>query len=197
VKLTLEPDVAGFRGNARPLENSMDEAKQKTGWKQRALREFVRYWMNVVYLAIIFGLFAWYRRLILAAYDISYLKYGVAVIEALVLAKVVMIGDLLHLGREFKDKPLIYPALFNSVIFTLFVALFSFVEGMVSGVLKGKGAMAGLVEVFGRDKYEVLARCLIVFVMFIPFFAVRELGKVFGEGKLGKLFFRSRSAAAV
>src|SRR5215472_17137660 len=98
----------------------MDEAKQKIGWKQRFIREFVNYWINFVYLAIVFGLFAWYRRLILAEYEIKYLNYGVAIIEALILAKVILIGDMLGLGREFKNKPLIYQTLYNSIVFSLF-----------------------------------------------------------------------------
>jgi len=36
----------------------MDEVNQKTGWKHKAKREFIRYWLNVFYLAIVFGLFA-------------------------------------------------------------------------------------------------------------------------------------------
>lgn len=169
----------------------MDEAKQKTVWKERLYREFVKYWINVVYLSVVFGLFAWYRRLILAEYEIKYLKYGVAIIEALVLAKVILIGDMLGLGREFKNKPLIYPTLYNAIVFSLFVGLFAIIERTVEGLLQGKGAMAGLAELRAEGWYELLARCLITFVMFVPFFAFKELAKVLHEeGSLAKLFFR-------
>src|SRR5215831_19475319 len=100
-----------------PLILCMDAANGKTSWKERITHELVRYSINATYLAIVFGLFAWYRRLILAEYDIRYLKYGVALIEALVLAKVIWAGDLLGLGRRFfKNKPLIYPTLYNSAV---------------------------------------------------------------------------------
>ena len=169
----------------------MDEAKQKSNWKQRVIRELLRYWINFVYLAVVFGLFAWYRRLILAEYEIKYLKYGVAIIEALILAKVIMIGDMLGLGREFKNKPLIYPTLYNSVVFSLFVGLFSIVEHSVDGLVHGKGPLAGLAGLRAEGWYELLARCLITFVVFVPFFAFKELAKAFHEeGKLAKLFFR-------
>jgi hypothetical protein len=169
----------------------MDEAKQKTAWKQRLFREFVRYWINFVYLAAVFGLFAWYRRLILAEYDIRYLKYGVAILEALVLAKVILLGDMLGLGREFKNKPLIYPTLYNAIVFSLFVGVFAIIEHTIGGLLHGKGAMAGLAELRAEGWYELLARCLITFVMFIPFFAFKELANVLHEeNSLGKLFFR-------
>lgn len=169
----------------------MDEAKQKMSRKERVLRELVKYWINFVYLAFVFGLFAWYRRLILAEYDIKYLKYGVAIIEALILAKVILIGDMLGLGREFKNKPLIYPTLYNSIVFCLFVGLFAIIEHSVAGWVRGKGVLGGVAELRAEGWYELLARCLITFVVFIPFFAFKELAKVFHEeGKLGKLFFR-------
>jgi len=45
----------------------------------------------------------------LAEYQIAYLHYGVSVVEALVLAKVILIGEALRLGRGLEDKPLIVP----------------------------------------------------------------------------------------
>ena len=39
--------------------------------KQKAKHELIEYAVNVVYLAIVFAAFTWYRRLILASYDIS------------------------------------------------------------------------------------------------------------------------------
>jgi hypothetical protein len=174
----------------------MDEANQKVGWKQKAIREFIRYWINVAYLSTVFGLFAWYRRLILAHYDIKYFEYGIAIIEALIMAKVIMIGDAVGLGnRIFKDKPLIYPTLYKSVVFTCFVGVFAALEGTIKGWFKGDGLAGWLIELHNEGRHEFLARCLIVFVVFIPFFGFKELGKVFGgEGRLGKLFFRSRQA---
>jgi hypothetical protein len=177
----------------------MDGAKTKRGWKQAMVRELVRYWINVAYLGTVFGLFAWYRRLILAEYDIRYLKYGVAIIEAVILAKVIWVGDLLGLGRQiFRDKPLIYPTLYNSAVFSFFVGAFAVIEHTVGGLLKGKGWLGGFAELRAEGGYELIARCLITFCVFIPYFAFKELGKTFGEeGTLGRLFFRNRAPAAI
>lgn len=175
----------------------MDETTQKPSWKQKAKRELIAYWINVLYLSIVFGLFAWYRRLILARYDIEYLKYGVAIIEALVLAKVILIADMIGLGRHFfEGKPLIYRTLYNSVVFTMFVAVFTMLEDTVTGLVKGKGLDGWVEEFQGVGKYEFLAHCLVMFFVFIPFFAFKELGKLLGEGKLGRLFFREKSLPA-
>ena len=39
------------------------------------------------------------------------------------------------------------------------------------------------------------AGVMVVFVALIPFFAVKELGRVMGRERIGRLFFRHRSEA--
>ncbi len=167
--------------------------KEKPAWEEKIRRETVKYCINVIYLACFFGLFTWYRRLILAEYQISYVHYGFSLVEALILAKVVMLGDVVGLGRRLMDKPLIFRTLYGAVVFTLWVAVFVVFEHTVTGALRGKGLTAGLAEIVSVGKYELLARCLVTFFAFIPFFAFRELGRVLGEGKIGRLFFRKRA----
>ena len=171
----------------------MDAAtKEKAGWKQRIAHEMLEYWINFVYLAIFFAVFTWYRRLILAEYRITYLHYGTAVIEALIMAKVILLGDALSVGRKFEDQPLIVPALYKAVLFSLFVGLFAVLEHTIGGLLHGKGLAGGFHEIMSEGKDELLARCLLTFFAFIPFFAFRELGRVMGNGKLRALFFHHR-----
>ena len=166
--------------------------KKKKSLREKIFHEMASYWINVGYLALVFAAFTQYRRLVLAAHDITYTNYWVAVIEALILAKVVMIGDALRLGRGLGQKPLVYPTLFRTLVFSLFVVGFTLVEHVIKSLWMGKGFTAGLVGFLGKGPHELLAGCLVVFVAFIPFFAFRELGRVLGEGKIRALFFRRR-----
>ena len=166
--------------------------QEKAGRKQRIAQEMFEYWINFVYLAIFFAVFAWYRRLILAEYRITYLHYGTAVIEALIMAKVILLGDALRLGRNFEHKPLIFPALHKVIIFTLFMGLFTVLEHTIVGLLHGKGLTGGFHAIMSEGKDELLAQCLITFFAFIPFFAFREVGRVMGNGKLRALLFHHR-----
>ena len=127
----------------------MSSAEQKKrNLKEKVYHEFVEYWINVCYLTLVFAAFTIYRRLILAAHDITYTNYGFAVIEALILAKVIMIGDVFRLGRGLEQKPLIFPTLYKTVIFTLFVAVFTVLEHLIKGLWKGfaSGAEIGCVS---------------------------------------------------
>ncbi len=151
------------------------------------------YWMNFFYLTLMFAAFTQYRRLVLAAHDIIYTNYWIAVIEAAVLAKVIMIGGVLRLGRGLEKKSLLYSTLYKTFVFSLFVAVFKLIEHMIKGLWKGNGLTQSLADYFGRGPHELLANVLVVFVAFIPFFAFKELGRVLGEGRVWDLFFRRRA----
>src|SRR5215471_15045031 len=171
-----------------------DTNKAQAGWKQKFVAELIEYWIVVVYLACFFGVFTWQRRFILAEYHITYGHYWVSVLEALVLAKVILIGDMMRLGQRFDEKPLLVPTLYKAVVFSLWVGVFSVLEHTIEGLLRGHGPAEGIAELRRTGEYELLARCLITFVAFIPFFAFKELGRVLGEGTIRALFWRSRAA---
>jgi hypothetical protein len=136
-------------------------------------------------------MFAWYRRLVLAEYQITYLNYGISLIEALVLAKVILLGDLLHLGRRFQEKPLIIPTLYKTAVFSIFVLAFALLEHICEGFLHGRSIAAEIHLVMSQGKDELLARCLVMFSAFVPFFAFQEIGRALGEGRVFSLFFKA------
>jgi hypothetical protein len=161
--------------------------------KEKAREELVEYALIVIYLSVVFATFTIYRRLLLAAHDISYTNYGFALIEALILGKVIMIGSVFRLGRGLEDKPLIFPTLYKTVVFTACVALFTLAEHVVKGLVAGHGIAAEFAE-FAAQGYEVIfANLMVVFVALIPFFAMRELGRAVGRERIARLFFRNRS----
>jgi hypothetical protein len=164
--------------------------RKTTGWKEKIQRELIRYWLTVLYLALFFGGFANYRRLILAQYDISYQDYGISVIEALVLAKVIVVAEKLRLGRGFEHRRLIFPTLYKGFLFSVCVGLFNVIESMIRSFIRGRGPMGAVDDFIGQFNYELFAGGLVVFFAFIPFFAIRELNSVLGEGMLFKLFFQ-------
>jgi len=138
-----------------------------------------------------FAAFIQYRRLLLAAHDITYTNYGIAVIEALILGKVIMIGAVFRLGRGLEDKPLIIPTVYKTVLFSLLVAVFTVVEHAIKGLWTGEGLAAGVMTFLDKGFHELLAGSLVIFVALLPFFAIRELERVIGTDKTRSLFFRN------
>jgi len=163
--------------------------------KEKVLEELKIYWIITIYLALLFGSFTVYRRLTLAEFGLTYLHYGFAFIEALIIAKVILIGDALRLGRRFEDRPLVYSVVYKSVLFGLFVMLFGVLEHVIEGLFHKKGASDILHEMLDIGMYELLARIVMLIMAFIPFFAFWELGRVLGPRKLSALFFSKRETA--
>lgn len=176
----------------------MGDTVQKTGsWKEKFFREMAEYLINAIYLSLVFAAFTQYRRLVLAAHDIIYTNYWVAVIQALILGKVIMIGALFRLGRSLEQGPLIYSTLYKAVVFTFLVLVFNLFEHAIKGLWTGKGLAGGFAEFLDRWPHELLAGSLVILVALIPFFAVKELGRVLGEEKIWAIFFRKVDRALV
>ena len=74
--------------------------------------------------------------MILAEYHITYAHYGFAIIEALILAKVILIATRCGWGGGL--KPLIYSVLYKTIC-SLFVGAFAVLEHLTEGLLHGKG----------------------------------------------------------
>lgn len=160
--------------------------------KQRILHEAAEYWITFIYLALFFGSFTLYRKLILAEHHISSFHFGMSLLEALILAKVILIGNALHLGRHFETRPLLIPTLYKAMVFSLFTGAFALLEHSLHGLIHGGGITEGVRQLISLGWDELAARCLIMFTAFIPFFAFQELGNALGEGKIWELFFLSR-----
>ncbi len=172
----------------------MDKSQnKKMGWKEKFYREMMEYWFNVLFLTIFFSVFTTYRRLILAYYEIDYGDYGSSLIKALILAKIMLVGEALHLGRKFEEHPLIIPTIYRAFIFTVFVAFFTIIESLIRSFWGGKGLLEALDHLLTVFNYEWLAQLFIVFFVFIPFFGIRELGNILGPGQIGKIFFFQKS----
>ena len=167
--------------------------KQKV--KQRIFHELSKFLRIFLFLAPLFCGFATYRMAILENFGGKYFAYGAALVNALLLSKIILIGEYLKLGRRHEGKPLLYSTLYKSFVFTVLVAVFRVLESVVKGLLHGEGVAGGFAEIKGLGISEVLARSLIMFCAFLPFFALRETGRVMGEHRLEDLFLRSRVSA--
>ena len=73
--------------------------------KRIAYQQLREYLVTAVYLWAVFGLLLMYKSVILAEQHIAFVYHGFAVINALALAKVMLIAKDLHLGEQFHEAP--------------------------------------------------------------------------------------------
>jgi len=173
----------------------MSQETAKPGWKKKLKHEFLVYWTNVLYLTVFLGVFASYKRLILANYSISYGNYGWAFFEALVLGKFIVVIDALRVGRRFEKTPLIYSTFYKAILFTINVLILKLIEILVRGLWKGNGFQGVKDEFFSVGIYEMIANSMVIFCSFVPFFAFKELARIIGRERMYRLFFVKGAAA--
>ena len=154
-----------------------------------AAEEFRRFIVLFLYLWVLFGLFVLNERIVLRQEGINFAAQGFAVINALVLAKVMLIAEDLNLGHWLNRRPLIYPILHDSLLFTVLFISFHVLEHVVIGLVHGE-TLAGSVPAIGGGGFAgLLCAAVICFVSLIPFFAFRNLGRVLGTDRLNALLF--------
>jgi hypothetical protein len=173
----------------------MDSAQHETvGLKQKVAHEARELLAIFIYLAMFFLVFKLYTRLVLAEYGVDYFVYGLTLLKALALAKVILTAEALHLGERFRERPLIVPTVYSTVVFAAFALVFEILEHIVLGAIHGKGVSEVVTEILDKGWPHLAGMTLVVFVAFIPFFAFREIGRVLGDAKLQELFFNSKGS---
>ncbi|MBN8551213.1 MAG: hypothetical protein J0M12_18010, partial [Deltaproteobacteria bacterium] len=115
-------------------------------------------------------------------------------IEAAILAKIIMIGDAIHVGRRLKNQPLALIALYRTIAFSLLVMLFCFAEHIVESKIHGGTIADGIAEITNKGIYEILAWCVVFFAAFLPFFLLKEIENAFGTEKVRRMLYKKPRA---
>jgi hypothetical protein len=88
-------------------------------------------------LQVFLGLFAFHKSIVLNEPNLFF-HQGFAVINAFLLAKVMFTGETFHVADKLKDKPLIYPILFKSTVFSTLLTGFYIIEEVIIWKWHGK-----------------------------------------------------------
>jgi hypothetical protein len=170
------------RSAARRGENMNKENR-----KQRIVHELWEFLVVFLCLAPFFASFATYRNY-LTGKSGELLTLGIAMVKALVFAKIILIGEIAKLGRRSENKPLFVSTVHKAIMFTLLYLAFHVLEEGLRSLLHGQRFFPAVVAVL-QEKEGLLSVGLVVFFAFIPFFAMREMRRVMGADNFHYLFF--------
>ena len=162
--------------------------------EKRLVNETKEYAVIAGYFAFFLLSLTTYRKLVLAEYDIPYYEYGWALVQALILAKVVLLGEVVHLGNRFDDRPIVLATFWKSAAFAVLAAVLVTAEHTVSALIHHQ-PVASEFQLSGGHGQEMIARFQLMLVAFVPFFAFRELSRSIGEERLSGILFRPRKGA--
>jgi hypothetical protein len=160
----------------------------KPSHKERFIDEMKDYLNISAYLAVLFCTLTAYTMLISRHAEIdSTLTFGFALLNALVIGKVILIGEMMKLGHGTEGRPLYQTILLKSFLFGLLIFAFHVLEEFVKRLIHHLPAGTVLHEV---NLEQLAARSLVILIALIPLFAFRELARILGEKQLHQLFLR-------
>jgi hypothetical protein len=163
-------------------------AQTKRSLKARAVHELNEFVVMFLYLLVPLSLFVAQRAITLKESGIDYHFSGLAVLNALVLAKVMVVAEDLGLGARWRKRPLIWFILYKSIAFAVLFIVSHEVEEGVKGLVHGKRFIESLPAI-GGGVLGLFVVGLNMAIALVPFFAYRELSGALGAGKLQAFLF--------
>ena len=160
------------------------------GMFARLKREVIEAIPPAVFFFIAFQLISFLHALMLKEYGVQTSTFVTATIAALIVAKVVLIVDLLPFVNRFPEKPLIYNVVWKTLIYILAALLVRSIEHLIPFVREyGNLAVAGrhlIDEVVWAHFWAVQILLLVLFFMYC---SGRELVRVLGRDRVRIMFF--------
>ena len=164
---------------------------------QRATEEAKRYLAFAAYLIVVFGTLILFSVNIYARMDQevqhypNYHFYALGLVNALVLAKIMLLAEAVKMGtrsvgRRLQDGPLVYAILYRSLLFTVVLLAAHLLEEVLVGAWHGMVMSEVLPEIAGGPR-GLASFAWVMFVALIPYFAYREVDRVLGEARLRSL----------
>jgi hypothetical protein len=156
----------------------------------RLQRELFEVIPPAIFFFVAFQVIAYTRALMLKEYGIQISTFMAATIGALVVAKVVLIVDLLPFVNRFPDKPLMYNVVWKTAIYMVAALFVRYVEHLIPFVREHRDlAVANrhlLEEVVWPHFWAIQIWLLVLFFVYC---SLRELVRVLGRERVRRLFF--------
>ena len=167
----------------------------KTDWSRRfgewALEEVRRFLVLFFYLWVLLGLFVLNQTIVSREQGVAFAFHGFAVVNALVLAKVMLVFENLEVARWLKRQPVALTILFEAVVCTVLLLGFHIIEAVAIGFYHGSSMATSMPSFGGGGVFGLLIVALIAFVSLLPFFAFKNVTRVVGWERMKEILFHS------
>jgi hypothetical protein len=142
-----------------------------------------------------FSLLLFTRMLVLAQHGITIWDWGSAALGALVVGKVVLIVDSFRFIDRYPEKPLIWNAIWKTLIYTIAATLVRYLETILPEIFHGKSlAEANHLLEAGFDWNHFILIHMWLTVLLFVYCCLRELVRHIGTKKVARMFFHVREA---
>jgi hypothetical protein len=160
---------------------------------RRTLHQLKEFAAMFLYLWVLFSLFAIYKSIVRIEYPLNYPSQALAFANAFVLAKVMLVVEDFHVGSRFEERSLACPIVHKAIVFSFILLCFYIIEHVAFGMWQGLSLNESFPRFGGKGIEAIMAIALIMFVVLIPFFAFREIGRVVGRDSVRSLLFNRKA----
>jgi hypothetical protein len=158
-------------------------------FRQKLVREIRMVFVATLYFAVWFGVLMALKRLYLADYHIKSRGLSLALLGALVVAKVVLLMEHVTLGQWVRNHAVAVDVLLRTLLCGVGVFVVVLLEKGIEGRHEHGGFAASVAWVFQhRDMNHVWADTIAVTSALLGFNALGALRRHLGEGRLHRLF---------
>ena len=96
-----------------------------------------------------------------------------------------MLGRMTGIGDRYKDKPLIYPVLHQSLLFLVMLIVLSLAEETIRGWFHGQSVFDVLRDLGGW--VQIAATALLLWLVLVPYLGFIRLAETLGEDRLQEI----------
>lgn len=159
------------------------------------VREVLHMLPAVIFFFIGFSLILFTKQLVLGTFQFTLADLTLAGISALIVGKVVLVGETIPLMRRYDNAPLARSIIFKTLFYTILVFIARLLEAGIPFMTHG-GTLAGFYDHLLHDFswYRFTATQLWIVVLFLVYMTGAELARLFGDGELYQIFFKRRSS---
>jgi hypothetical protein len=158
-------------------------------FRQKLAHELRVVAVTTLYFAVWFGVLVTLKRLLLADYQIQFRGLSLALVSALIVAKVVLLLEHVTLGQWIRQHAVAVDVLLRTLLYTFGVAVVLLLERGFEARHEHGGFGAGVAWIFQhRDMHRVWADTLAVGCALLVFNAVSAVRRHLGEGRLHRVF---------
>jgi hypothetical protein len=119
-------------------------------------------------------------------------------LAALIIGKAVLLADLWPPINRFPEKPLAYNIVWKTVIYYVVASFIHYLERLYDFAKEAGGIVAGNEKLLSGIVWpHFWALQIILLVVILDYCVIRELGRVLGEKRMFRMFFRQPVAADV
>jgi len=161
--------------------------KKEPKWK-RELKEVVAI---ASFFFVIFVLLLFMKKTLLQDYKINFYIIGTALVGSLIIAKVVLIFDLLPITKKTSHLINIYRVVLRSLIYIFGFVVFTYLEHLIKGLINGgsfaEALTSGIHQIYSTTFITSFTGVFIAFLFFNTFWVIRAK---LGPAALYAMFFK-------